>query len=456
MPAMGHAFPIGIFVDASSIYFSAVIATSRTTRRKVSKFVKSCFNLRKLRPIRPKNLQCAARATRTETMFPPTSYQALEQRMRQLQKEKIDSHERLEEKFEAKRNALQAQKTNKFSTAAIEVAAQEKELAEEQKIKTESLRARQADEVQELRLRHASELQGREREEELVKKALVEKIAAEKKKLEKAFQDEASASDTQMKQETLELEAAYQAKIEVVKNDMFEFLCRRVQATEPEKAGHMARSPHTSHLQHPQPVHKNEIPAVKCPKDTVATTALSIRGMAEKRKRGNNGIPTGLNNAHILPPRNSLAEGTTIKRVKLSSSATNPDQKKFFQVVCFRHYKHGEHKSSGPRDLWESLEKKLYLHMGVEFLRPVVIQDGNSDTVRAASWYLEMFDVNQVQYYGPHCLTRFQMKSFSVWIRFKNRDILNEFLEALQQWGARVSVHATPFSAQYHGFPTAL
>ena len=53
--------------------------------------------------------------------------------MRRLRNEQVGSRERLDQEFEAKRTALQAQKTNKFSTTAIEVAAQEKQLAEQRR-----------------------------------------------------------------------------------------------------------------------------------------------------------------------------------------------------------------------------------------------------------------------------------------------------------------------------------
>ncbi|PVH89737.1 hypothetical protein DL98DRAFT_565021 [Cadophora sp. DSE1049] len=376
-------------------------------------------------------------------MFPPTPYEALEERMRRLRNEQIDSRERLDKKFEAKRTALQAQKTNKFSTTAIEAAAQEKQLAEEQKTKTNNLRARHVDEVQQLRLRHARELAEREEEEELAKNALVEQNSAEKTKLEKIFEDESAAIETQLKLERLELEAANKAENEQVKNDMFEFMCSRVQAAKLEQAESRPGSPLRSHREHQQPVSKSETLAPKGNKDTGMPSTLSIRGTAEKRKHGNNSIPTGPKNGNVPPPRNIPVEGTPSKRVRLTSSAINSDPTKFFQVICFRHYKHGEHKSTGPTDLWESPEKKLYLHMGLEFLRPVAIRDGNSDTVKAAYWYLELFDINQVQYYGPHCLVRFQMKSFSIRIRFKHKDILNGFLVALQQWAAMVPIHAT-------------
>lgn len=77
----------------------------------------------------------------------------------------------------------------------------------------------------------------------------------------------------------------------------------------------------------------------------------------------------------------------------------------------------------------------------------MAIRDGSSDTIKAAYWYLELFDVSQVQYYGPHCLVRFRMKSFTVWIRFKDNDVLSAFLVALKQWGALAPIHATPFSS---------
>ena len=178
--------------------------------------------------------------------------------MRRLRNEQVGSRERLDQKFEAKRTALQAQKTNKFLTTAIEVAAQEKRFAEQQKAKTDSLKARQTHELRELRLRHASELLDREGEEELAKNSLAERNLVEKAKLEKAFEDEASEIELQLKQERLELEAANKAENEQVKNDMFEFMCARVQAGKLEKAEPVKESPRISHTEHVQTGQKSE------------------------------------------------------------------------------------------------------------------------------------------------------------------------------------------------------
>lgn len=278
-------------------------------------------------------------------MIPPTPYEALEERMRRLRNEQAGSAERLDQKFEAKRTALQAQKTNKFSTTAIEVAAQEKQLAEQQKTKTDNLRARQANELRELRQRHASELLDREGEQELAKNSLAERNLVEKAKLEQAFEDEASEIELQLKQEKLELEAANKAENEQVKNDIFEFMCSRVQAGKAEKAESVKESPRMSHTQHVQTGQKSEgsVPNVK--QESGTPSSLSIRGMAEKRKLGNNSISTGFGHGNVPQTGNTAAEETSSKRVRIESSAINSDSTKFFQVICFRHYKYGERES---------------------------------------------------------------------------------------------------------------
>ncbi|CZT40976.1 uncharacterized protein RSE6_00653 [Rhynchosporium secalis] len=424
-------------------------------------------------------------------MINPTSYQELEERMKHLRTLQLDKTRIADEEAQEKRRKLQAHKSDKLSTAGSEATAQEKCLEEEQEVKNQALMLKQTDELNALRQRHVEEFEERLEELRLAMGNLASKHSAEREKLEHAFGEEKSDIDTELEKVKRQIQAADEAEIKQIKDDLVVYFFSRPRPEEPtrldtglakeeadnpvyltttvknpehnnvvrtaDRASTVAMQPvlQTTLVPSPQqqPHSETSSPHTLIGRGDESHRRADIQVAGEKRKSVDN---TCQEFGRIIASSRAIAPSETggLKRQKSASPSITLDPKKYFEVLRLRHTKHSvrgyQHNISN--ELWKHTNEKLYLDLGVEIYRPVSMRDYNKMPENAAHWFIDRTDVVKVQYDMQRSLGQIRLKAGLVWIKFKDKDILTTFLEVMmEKWPS----FARPigFPQNFTGFP---
>lgn len=84
-------------------------------------------------------------------------------------------------------------------------------------------------------------------------------------------------------------------------------------------------------------------------------------------------------------------------------------------------------------ELRKHTNERLYLDMGMEIYRPVLLQGGKQLPGTAAGWYIDRSDIDRVQWHEGHDLACIQMKAGHAWVKFKDAKILDTFINVLNE-----------------------
>ncbi|CZS99234.1 uncharacterized protein RCO7_00526 [Rhynchosporium graminicola] len=403
-------------------------------------------------------------------MINPTSYQELEERMKHLRTLQLDKTRIADEEAQEKRRKLQAHKSDKLSTAGSEATAQEKCLEEEQEVKNQALMLKQTDELNALRQRHVEEFEERLEELRLAMGNLASKHSAEREKLEHAFGEEKSDIDTELEKVKRQIQAADEAEIKQIKDDLVVYFFSRARPEEPTRldtglAKEEADNPVYLTTTVKNPEHNNAVRTA----DRASTVAMqpvlqtTLVPSPQQQPHSETSSPHTLigrgDESHRradIQVAGAIAPSETggLKRQKSASPSITLDPKKYFEVLRLRHTKHSvrgyQHNISNK--LWKHTNEKLYLDLGVEIYRPVSMRDYNKMPEKAAHWFIDRTDVVKVQYDVQRSLGQIRLKAGLVWIKFKDKDILTTFLEVMmEKWPS----FARPigFPQNFTGFP---
>ncbi|KAH9216953.1 hypothetical protein DL95DRAFT_407170 [Leptodontidium sp. 2 PMI_412] len=395
-------------------------------------------------------------------------YQEMEERLRRQRSVRLYKDRLLNQKAQESREKLQAQKGEKLSKTATKAAVQERTLAEEEKNKTDALVAKHTEELEQVRQRHISELAERKEGEKRAIDALADKNSTERKKLEDAFKKEELAIEFDLLDGRQKLQLANKAEDEQFKkfkNDMYDVALRRTQPA--EQAGTDAlpaispdggdkdcwaqrakkylngtaaqvtasgRSVSISRLQQRTAGHSPK-PNISDPKDTGTKILSDVQVSGEKRKFEDNKAHQARRGSLESSAKNGLAETSINKRPKIAPPRTNLDPRKYFEVSRLRLLKPSGRglDRSVVSELRKHTNERLYLDIGIEIYRPVLLQGGKQLPGTAASWYIDRSDIDRVQWHEGHDLACIRMKAGHAWVKFKDAKILDTFINVLNE-----------------------
>ncbi|KAI9051455.1 hypothetical protein LZ554_004501 [Drepanopeziza brunnea f. sp. 'monogermtubi'] len=325
------------------------------------------------------------------------SYQELKRRRQSVQAERLQHDRVRNELADERRHKYIKDKTEKIRSWEVRAAATKERVVEEEKRKMKDLRRRHDSQLEEMREKHKEEWKEREMERQKAMKVHRTIIANEVEELERLWDN----VEKYMEEDTLQ---------------------------EENGTGSMSSSLSTI---------------------TKRPAAPSFLGQGEEKRR--HGTPASASSAS--EPNSSTDIQVPVRRPSIALASQAPNLKKLYEVSRL----HFGPKFDNSAEFSETTSKSLYLQVAQATYRPVFLRKGAEDVEAAADWSFNGKDSVKIQYHRAHCIARILLdsdRSWPLWMRFKNSDILDDFLEGFRLRYPLVSVY--PFAESYLGIPDSL
>ncbi|KAJ5050595.1 uncharacterized protein L3040_002471 [Drepanopeziza brunnea f. sp. 'multigermtubi'] len=352
-------------------------------------------------------------------------YQELKRRRQSVQAERLQHDRVRNELADERRHQYIKDKTENIRVLEARAAAAKKRAVEDEKRKMEDLRRRHDSQLEEMHEKHKEDWKEREMERQKAMKVHKTIIANEMEELERLWADVEKCMEEEILQEEDDSIRARAIEDEEFKQKMLELL-----DSDSGVAGTGSMS--------------NSLSTI-----TKRPAAPSFLGQGEEKRR--HGTPAGASS--VSEPNNSTTSQVPVRRPSIALASQGPDLKKLYEVSRF----HLGPKFDNSAEFSETISKSLYLQVVQATYRPVFLRKGAQDVEDAADWSFDGKDRVKIDYHRAHCIACIRLDSdrlWPLWMRFKNSDILDDFLEGFRLRYPLVSVY--PFARSYRGIPDSL